>query len=217
MAETTIVLADDHPVVRRGLMALLEREQGFRIVGEATGGLEALRLIEQLSPRVAVVDLMMPGMNGLEVARQASKSAPATRVVILSMYANEAYVVDALRSGAFGYVLKDSSEVHLIHAIREADEGRRYLSPSISERVLDAYLEWMNARGMDPYETLSSREREVLQLCAEGASSVEISARFQISARTVEGHRFNLMHKLGLRTQVDLIRYALRRGIIPPE
>lgn len=214
---TTIVLADDHRVVRQGLRALLEAEPGFSVVGEAGDGLETIHLVEQLKPDVLVLDLMMPGLNGLEVTRQLNKRLPHTRIVILSMYANEAYVLEALGNGASAYVLKDSSSADLVHAVREIAAGRRYLSPPLSDRAIEAYQEKARAAVLDKYETLTTREREVLQLSAEGHTSAEIAARLGISSRTAEAHRSNLMHKLGLHTQADLIRYALRRGIIPME
>lgn len=211
----TIVLADDHHVVRQGLRALLTAEADFSVVGEAGDGLEALRRVEQLKPNVLVVDVMMPGLNGLEVCRQLSKHSPMTHLVVLSMYSNEAYVLEALGNGASAYVLKDSSSADLVRAVREVAAGRRYLSPPLSDRAIEAYQEKAKAAALDKHETLTTREREVLQLSVEGHTSAEIAARLGISSRTAETHRSNLMHKLGLHTQADLIRYALRRGIIP--
>lgn len=211
----TIVLADDHHVVRQGLRALLKAEADFSVVGEAGDGLAALQLVEQLKPNVLLLDLMMPGLNGLEVCRQLSKHSPNTHIVVLSMYSNEAYVLEALGNGASAYVLKDSSSVDLVHAVREVAAGRRYLSPPLSDRAIEVYQEKAKAASLDKYETLTTREREVMQLSAEGHTSTEIAARLGISSRTAETHRSNLMHKLGLHTQADLIRYALRRGIIP--
>ena len=217
MSATTIVLADDHQVVRHGLRVLLEAEPEFRIVGEAGDGLEALEMLERLQPDVLVLDLMMPGMNGLEVTRQASQRSPRTGIVILSMHTNEAYVLEALRAGAKAYVLKSSTSDELVSAVREAAVGRRYLSSPLSEHAIEAYTQRAEAAAMDPYEMLTTREREVLQLAAEGHTSAEIAARLSISPRTAETHRANLMRKLSLRTQADLIRYALRRGIVPME
>lgn len=214
---TTIVLADDHHVVRQGLRALLEAEADFKVIGEAGDGLEALQLVDQLKPNVLVLDLMMPGLNGLEVARQMSKHASPTRIVILSMYANEAYVLEALGNGASAYVVKDSNSADLVLAVREVAAGRRYLSPPLSDRAIEVYQERAKAATLDKYETLTTREREVLQLTVEGHTNSEIATRLGISSRTAETHRSNLMHKLGLHTQADLIRYALRRGIIPLE
>ncbi|HYP26790.1 MAG TPA: response regulator transcription factor [Blastocatellia bacterium] len=214
---TTIVLADDHHLVRQGLRALLETEPDFEVVGEAGDGLEALQMVEQLKPNVLVLDLMMPGLNGLEVTRQINKHPSPTKIVILSMYANEAYVLEALGNGAHAYVMKDASSAELALAVREVAVGRRYLSPPLSDRAIEAYQERARASALDKYETLTTREREVLQLTAEGRTSHEIAARLGISSRTAETHRSNLMHKLDLHTQADLIRYALRRGIIPME
>lgn len=215
MSGTTIVLADDHPVVRQGLRAVLEAEPDFCIIGEAGDGLETAQLVERLRPHVLVVDLMMPSLTGLEVTRQVRQRSPHTRVVMLSMYANEAYVLEALRNGAAGYVLKDAGADELVRAVREVAASRRYLSPPLSEGAIEAYLQKTQATPLDPYETLTTREREVLHLAAEGLSNPEIGARLGISPRTAETHRANLMRKLGLQGQTDLIRYAIRRGIIP--
>ena len=214
---TTIVLADDHHIVRQGLRVLLEGQPDFQLVGEAGDGLEAVQLTERLKPDVLIIDLMMPSLNGLEATRQVSQRSPHTRVVILSMHANEAYVLEALRNGAAGYVLKDSSAADLVHAVREVVAGRRYLSSPLSERAIAAYIQKASDVALDPYEMLTNREREVLHLAAEGYTNAEIADQLSISPRTAETHRANLMHKLGLRTHTDLIRYALRRGILPME
>ena len=211
------MLADDHPVVRQGLRALLEAEQDFTIVGEAADGLEVAGLVERLRPNVLVLDLMLPGLGGIEVTRQICHRFPQTRVVILSMYANEAYVLEALRNGAAGYVIKEASAAQLVQAVREVSAGRRYLSPPLSENAIEAYLEKAQATPLDLYETLTTREREVVHLAATGNSNVEIADRLGISSRTAETHRANLMRKLGLHSQTELIRYAMRRGILPPE
>jgi len=217
MSMTTIVLADDHHLVRQGLRSLLEAEPDFSIVGETGDGLEAAQLVERLRPDVLVLDLMMPGLNGLEVTRQVGQRSPRTHVVILSMHPNEAYVLEALRAGAAAYVLKESTSAELVRAVREAVAGRRYLSPPLSERAIEVYMQKAESAALDPYETLTAREREVLHLAAEGHTNAEIADRLFISRRTVETHRANLMRKLGLRTQTDLISYALRRGILPME
>ncbi len=214
---TTIVLADDHHVVRQGLRALLEAQPDFQLVGEAGDGLEAVQLTERLRPDVLVIDLMMPSLNGLEATRQVSQRSPHTRVVILSMHSNEAYVLEALRNGAAGYVLKGSSAADLVQAVREVVAGRRYLSSPLSERAIEAYIQKATDVTLDPYEMLTNREREVLHLAAEGHTNAEIADQLSISPRTAETHRANLMHKLGLHTHTDLIRYALRRGILPME
>jgi DNA-binding NarL/FixJ family response regulator len=217
ISRTTIVLADDHHIVRQGLRALLEAEPDFSVVGEAADGLTAIDLVERLKPRVLVIDVVMPGLNGLEVTRRVSRSSPRTRVVILSMYANEAYVLEALNNGAAGYVLKCSDIAELVRAVREVAAGRRYLSPPFSERAVEDYVQKAKTAPLDAYETLTAREREVLHLAAAGQTRSEIGKRLFISPRTVEVHRANLMRKLGLRTQTDLVRYAVRRGIVPAD
>jgi two-component system response regulator NreC len=217
MSTVTIVLADDHHVVRQGLRALLEAQADFQIVGEAGDGLEAVDLVERLQPDVLVLDLMMPSLDGLEVTRQVSKRSLQTHVVILSMYDNEGYVVEALRNGANGYVLKESTAANLVQAVHEVVAGRLYLSPPLSERSIEAYIEKAKGASLDLYDTLTTREREVLHLAVEGHTNREIAERLFISSRTVEVHRANMMRKLGLRTHTDLIRYALQRGILPME
>lgn len=214
---TSIVLADDHHVVRQGLRALLESETGFRVIGEASDGVDAARMVENLKPDVLVLDLMMGGMNGLEVTRHVTKQSPSTNVVILSMYGSEGYVLEALRAGAKAYVLKESSSEELIRAVREAAGGRHYLSPSLSERAIETYMQKNKSTTEDPYDSLTTREREVLHLVAQGRTSIEIAQQLFISRRTVEIHRANMMRKLGLRTKTDVIRYALRRGILPSD
>ncbi len=211
----TLVLADDHIVVRQGLRTLLEAQRDFRVLAEAGDGLEAVRLVEQFKPEVLVVDLMMPGISGLEVARQAKRIAPHTRVVILSMHANEAYVMEALRTGACAYILKESTSEELVRAVREAAAGRRYLSPPFSEQAIELYArKTRDDTPLDLYETLTPREREVLHLAAEGHSNGEIARRLAISPRTAETHRTNLMRKLDLHSQTELVQYALQKGII---
>jgi two-component system response regulator NreC len=214
---TTIVLADDHPIVRRGLRTLLEAETDFQVVGEAGDGIEAVRLTERLKPDVVVVDLMMPGMTGLEVTRQVASRVPRTQIIVLSMYDSDAYVREAVRGGAGGYVLKEASPSDLVSAVRAVAGGQRYLSPTLSQRAVEAYVERAQAAGPTPHETLSNREREVLKLAAEGHTSPEIAERLNLSPRTVETHRASLLRKLGLRGQTDLIRYAIRQGILPLE
>ena len=213
----SIVLADDHHVVRYGLRLLLELEPDFTIAGEAADGLTAVQMVERLRPDVLVVDLMMPGLGGLEVARQVSQRSPRTRVAILSIHANEAYVLEALRNGAAAYVLKDASPDEFVQAVREVAAGRRYLSAPFSERAIEAYVAKAKSGALDVYETLTTREREVLHLVAEGHTAPQIASLLFISPRTVEVHRANMMHKLDLHSRGDLIRYALRRGILPLE
>jgi two-component system response regulator NreC len=214
---TTIVLADDHHVVRQSLRLLLEAEPDFHIVGEAESGLEAAELVGRLQPDVLVVDIMMPELNGLEVTRRVKHDFPKTAIVILSMHESEAYVVEALRAGISAYVLKKSNAYELIYAIRQAIAGYLFLSPPLNERAIQVYRQKAQSTTLNPYDTLTVREREVLHLAAEGLNNTEIAARLSISPRTVEMHRGNLMRKLRLRTQTDLIRYALQHGILPLE
>jgi len=215
MDRINIVLADDHRVVHEGLRSLIEAEPDLTVIGEANDGLEAIRLTENLQPDVLLVDLAMPGLNGLEVTRQVKKKFPHVRIIVLSMHANEAYVVEALRSGATGYILKESSVTDVIKGIREVSAGRRFLSLLLSQQSIDDYMARVKTGPLDPYDTLTSREREILQMTAEGQSSTEVGRRLFISPRTVEIHRQNAMRKLHLRNQSEVIRYALKKGILP--
>jgi DNA-binding NarL/FixJ family response regulator len=213
----TIVLADDHNIVRQGIRALLENEPDFRIIGEAVDGLQTLDLVKRTNPDVLILDLMMPGINGIEVTHQVKKHSSQTHVIILSMYSNEAYVVETLRKGASGYVLKGSTSNELVQAVREVTAGRCYLSPPLSESAIENYIQKTKTTALDPYNTLTDRESEVLHLTAQGCSSTEIAARLSISSRTVETHRANLMQKLRVSNKSELIYYAIRRGILPLE
>ena len=215
MSTIKIVLADDHHVVRHGLKTLFAAEPDFEVIGEVSSGLDVLDMVEKKKPDILVLDLMMPEIGGLEVARQVSQRVPQTRIMVLSMQANEAYVLEALRNGAAGYCLKDTSATELIEAVRAVASGQRYLSSTLSERAIDAYVLRAQAANVDSYDTLTNREREVLHLLAEGKSNTEVAERLFISARTVEVHRANLMHKLHLKNQTDIIRYAIRRGLLP--
>jgi DNA-binding NarL/FixJ family response regulator len=212
---TTVLLVDDHHVVRRGIRALLENEAGILVVGEAGTGVEAARLAQQLKPDVLIIDLMLADMSGLEVIRQVRKRAPATSAVVLSMYGNDCYVVEALQAGAKAYVLKDSPPEELMRAVREAALGRRYLAPPLSDRAIEVYLLRSEDSQLDPYDMLTSREREVLHLAAQGMTSSETANRLCISPRTVEVHRARVMQKLGLHNRTELIHFAIRQGIIP--
>ncbi|MFV9504256.1 MAG: response regulator [Oscillochloridaceae bacterium umkhey_bin13] len=217
MSRWRVVIADDHELVRTGVRTLLEQELPCEIVGEAASGNEAITLVRDLSPHVLVTDMVMPGLSGLEVVRQVQQQAPATRVVVFSMHGDEGYVREALRAGATGYVLKESLSVELVTAIQYALDGRRYVSPLLSERILDAFAQPALQDSFDPYQRLTEREREVLLGTAQGRTSIEIAEQLAISPRTVESHRANLMRKLGLRTIADLVRYAVRRGLIALE
>ena len=212
--KTAILLADDHQVIIDGLKALLSGEPDMEVIGQATDGLQVLPKVLDLKPEVVVLDLMMPGLGGLEVARQLRDRAPATKVIILSMHSNDAYVVEALRNGAAGYVLKQAEARALVDAIRAVRGGGRYLSPPLSEDKLARWETDAKAAPFDPYDTLSTREREVLQLAAEGLTSAAIGERLAIGKRTVETHRANLQRKIGVKTQADLVRFAVKRGLI---
>jgi len=218
MGATRILLVDDHQVLRLGLRSLLESETDLKIVGEAGDGPEALNLIEQLIPDLIVLDIMLPHINGIDVLHQIHTRYPNIRIVIYSMYDNEAYIVEALTGGANAYVLKQSTSSDLVLAIQKSMAGKRYLTPSLSERAIDTYIKYLQsakAGESNPYETLTLREREVFILAAQGHSNSEIATNLSLSSRTVETHRANMMHKLGLHSQVDLVRLALERGILP--
>ncbi len=210
-----VVLADDHNIVRQGLRKLLEREPDVRVVGEAADGAEATRLVERLQPDVLVVDIMMGGMNGIEVTRHVRQVSPKTRVVVLSMHDDEEFVIDALRAGARAYVLKDAIADDLLRATREVVVGRRYLSPQLSEQFIEGYIQDQGGAALKPHHRLTLREREVLHLVAQGMSNAEMALRLCVSQRTIEGHRAHMMRKLGLRNQAQLLRYAMEAGIAP--
>lgn len=214
MKPVRILLADDHQVVREGVRALLERQAGFTIVGEAADGLKVAGLVERLRPDVLILDLVMPGLSGLDVTREVARKSLATRIIVLSMHSSDAYVLQALRNGASGFVLKDASSTELIRAVGEVVAGRRYLSPPLSENAIAAYIKRAEGAELDVYDTLTSRERQVLHLTAEGLSNPAIGKRMQISPRTAETHRSRIMQKLGLRGKTELIAYALKRGLI---
>jgi two-component system, NarL family, response regulator NreC len=210
----TVMLADDHRIVRQGLRALLAAEPGLELVGEAGDGPEAVRLAERLRPDVLVLDLMLPGLGGLDVARELAQRSPRTRVVVLSMHADLGYVWEAVRAGALGYVLKEAGAAELVRAVRAVAAGQRYLGAPLTEEALAAYAARAGeGGGDDPYAGLTFREREVLQLTAEGLSGTEVAARLFISPRTVESHRASLMRKLGVRNQKELVRYAVGHAV----
>ena len=211
---TTIILADDHQILRQGLRKLLEDEADFQVVGETGDGIEAIALVEKLKPDILVVDMIMPGLNGLDVIRSVRQHSERTRIIVLSMHANEAYVVEALRYGASGYLLKESSSSELIGAVHSVVAGQRYLSPSLAERALDTYIDKVGQSVSDPYDMLTERERQVLHLAAERHSNAEIAERLSIGVRTVETHRANMMRKLALKNQSELILYMVQRGFL---
>jgi DNA-binding NarL/FixJ family response regulator len=211
----TVLLADDHPIVRQGMRNLLEAETGYLVVGEAEDGLQAVQLAEQFKPDVAVVDMMMPRLNGFEAIRQITARVPHTRCIVLSMQSADPYVVQALKAGASGYVLKDSGPSEVVNAIQQVLSGRRYLSPQLSEKLIDLFIAKVESDVLDPYNALTTREREILQLAAEGLSNSNIAEQLSISTRTVEQHRQSMMNKMGFNNQTELIRFALKRGILP--
>lgn len=215
MSEVRLLLGDDHTMLRQGLRKILEDRRGWSVIAEAGNGRDAVRDAVALLPNVAILDIGMPLLNGLEAARQITRRAPSVRVVILSMHSDEAYVTQAMQAGARGYVLKDSAGAELIEAISAVSAGKSYFSPAVERVVLDDQLRDMIDRGMtDRFDSLSEREREVLQLVAEGRSSKEIADVLSISPATVETHRTHLLQKLRLRNTVEVVRYAARRGII---
>jgi len=209
---TTIILADDHVVMRQGLRSLLEAESDFQVIGEAGDGNEAIRLAEEIHPDVMVLDMVMPGLNGVEVLQKLKE--PRTAVIILSMFETEGYVHKAMRAGAKAYVLKQATANELVHAIREVVAGRRYLSRALSERAIDAYVKETMNGNLDPFLALTGREREVLQKIAGGGTSKQLGRELNVSSRTIEFHRANIMRKLGLHSQQELLRYCLRTGIL---
>jgi two-component system response regulator NreC len=211
----TVLLADDHPVVRQGMRNLLDAEAEFSVVGEAEDGLQAVQLAEQLKPDVAIVDMMMPHLNGLEAIRQITDRVPRTRCIVLSMQSADPYILQALKAGAAGYVLKDSAPNEVVGAIQQVLNGKRYLSPQISEKLIDLFIAKVETDALDPYNTLTTREREILQLAAEGLSNSNIAEKLSISPRTVEQHRQSMMNKMEFNNQTELIRFALKRGILP--
>jgi two-component system, NarL family, response regulator NreC len=211
----TIVLAEDHKLVREGIRLLLAAEPDLSVIGEVSDGLKVVQTVEKLDPDVLVLDLMLPGLNGLEITRQLAKAAPRTRVMILSMHASEPYVIEALRNGATGYCLKECSGTEMIACLRSVARGELWLSPPFSERALELYDKQAAAAAADPYDQLTTREREVFQLTAEGFTSPQIGQKLFISPRTVESHRANLMRKLSLHSQSDLVRLAIKRGLLP--
>jgi len=207
----TLLLADDHQLVRQSLISLLEHE-GFDVVGEASDGRTAVRLVQELGPEIAVLDMVMPGLNGIDAARQIQRTSPRTKSILVTMYAERQYVVQALRAGIRGYVLKSQGARDLIQAIREVHNGAVYLSPKVSELAVDLSLGRAEAEA-DP---LSPREREVVQLIAEGLTTKEVASVLGISVKTAEAHRINSMRKLDVHETASLVRYAVRQGLVQP-
>lgn len=213
MTSIRVLLADDHTLVRAGIHALLQGLHGIEVVAEAADGREALRLIGACRPDVALLDVAMPGLNGLEVASRTAKESPQVRVLILSMHANEEYVLQALRAGAAGYLLKGADIAELELAIRAVMRGETYLTPAVSKRVVEDYVRRVGAE-TGPLDPLTPRQRETLQLIAEGHSTKEIAHMLSISVKTVETHRTQLMERLGIYDLAGLVRYAIRAGLV---
>jgi two-component system response regulator NreC len=209
--KTRVVLADNHVLVRQGIKSLLERE-GFQVAGEAGDGQELVRIAEELQPEVAVLDIGMPLMNGLVAARELKRVCPKTKTILLTRHDEDQYVIEALRAGIRGYVLKNQAATDLVHAIQLVCRGQVYLSPGISRVVVDAYL----SKSSLPDDPLSAREHEVLQLIAEGKSTKDVAALLGISVKTAESHRSRLMQKLDIHETASLVRYAVRRGLVQP-
>jgi DNA-binding NarL/FixJ family response regulator len=210
-----VLLADDHGIVRRGLHYLLERSPGFEVIGEAGDGREAVRLAEELNPDVIVMDIAMPNLNGIDATAQIVRRRPETGVIILSMHSDETYLVRALSAGAKGYLLKDSAEADLIRAVQAVSQGRPFFSPAIAQTLLEDYMRRLQQQNLkDSYDLLTDREKEVLQLLAEGKSNKEVASLLSLSLYTVETHRSNLMQKLNLHSTAEIVLYAVRKKII---
>jgi DNA-binding NarL/FixJ family response regulator len=210
-----ILLADDHTILRKGLRLLLERETDFAVISEASNGREAVDAVGRDTPDVVIMDIAMPSMNGIEATKRISQDFPKTAVIILSVHSDEAYVLRALKSGARGYLLKDSAEIDLIQAVRAVAAGKAYFSPAVSKILADDYVRQMREQGTeDPYDLLTARERELLQLIAELKATKDIAELLGLSPHTIDTHRSNLMQKLNIHSIPEVILYAVRRGVI---
>jgi len=215
MTSVRIVLADDHTIMRHGLRLVLERQPDFAVIGEAGDGREAIDLVIRETPDVVIMDIAMPLLNGIEATRRIHEERLKTAVVILSMHADEGYILKALRAGARGYLLKDSADTDLIQAVRAVNAGKAFFSPAVSKVLADDYLRQMRQQGVDdPYDLLTPRERELLQLIVELKSTKDIAALLNLSPHTIDTHRANLMQKLNVHSTAELILYAVRKGVI---
>ena len=215
MSSTRVLIADDHPLIRSGLRALLSRESEFEVVGEAADGYQALELVEQLKPDVVMLDVSMPRLNGIDVAQKITEKTPSTRIIIVSIHSDEGYVLRALKAGAKGYLLKASPEGDILNAVRAVAAGQAYLSPEISRLLVEEYVREMRFRGVeDSYDLLSIREKEILQLLASGATNRQVAEMIHVSVATVETHRTNVFQKLGIHSLPELILYAVRKGLL---
>ncbi len=215
MKTIRILLADDHTVVRKALRLLLESYPEFAVIADAADGRAAVALAEEHKPDVVVMDVAMPNLNGIEAARQIAAKLPHSAILFLSMYADEGYVLRALRAGARAYVLKDSPEDDLVNAVRAASQGKAFFSPTISKMLVEEYVRQMQNRNLeDSYDLLTGREREILQLLAEGKGNKDVAGLLNLSLRTVETHRNNIFQKLSLHSVAELILYAIRKGVV---
>ena len=215
MKKIRILLADDHGIVRKGLRLQLEQNSDFEVVGEATEGREAVRLAEELAPDVVIMDIAMPNLNGIQATAQLVKKNPQISVIILSMYSDETYLMRTLAAGAKGYLLKDSADVDLHRAVEVVAQGKPFFSPAIADTLLEDYMRQLQQRGLqDSYDLLTEREKEILQLLAEGKSNKDVAGILNLSTNTVETHRTRIMQKLDLHSTAEIVLYAVRKGII---
>jgi DNA-binding NarL/FixJ family response regulator len=215
MKRIRILIADDHGIVRTGLRLQLERNEQFEVVGEAADGREAVRMAEQLAPDVVIMDIAMPSLNGIQAAAQIIKNLPNTGIIMLSMHSDETYITRTLAAGAKGYLLKDNAEVDLYRAVQVVAQGKPFFSPAIANTLLEDYMSQMQQRGLqDSYDLLTDREKEILQLLAEGRSNKDVAVMLNLSTNTVETHRTRIMQKLDLHSAAEIVLYAVRKRIV---
>jgi DNA-binding NarL/FixJ family response regulator len=215
MSKLRIFLGDDHTILRNGLRKILQERTDWDVVAEAADGREAVRQVLELQPDIAILDIGMPLLNGIEATRQIVRRLPDMQILILSMHANEAYIIQALKAGARGYLLKDSADIELIRGVAAVSAGKSYFSPAVSKVMLDDYVRHLAEKGIaDRYDSLSEREREVFQLIAEGHSNKEIATLLSVSPATIETHRAHILQKLDVHNTAELVLYAVRRGVI---
>ena len=215
MGTLRILVADDHTLFRQGLRRVLEEQPGWQVVAEASDGAEAVRRTSECEPNIAILDIAMPRLNGVDAARQIARRLPAVRILIVSMYSDELYVTQALQAGAHGFILKDSADADLIRAVKDLARGKSFFSPEVTKVVLDDYVRHLAARGItDRFEALSEREREVFQLIAEGRSNKDIATLLNLSPGTIETHRAHIMEKLDVHSVAEIVLYAVRKGVV---
>ncbi len=215
MGKTRILIADDHGIVRKGLRLQLEQHEEFEVVGEASDGREAVRMAEELDPDVIIMDIAMPNLNGIEATRQLVKRDPRIGIIMLSMHSDESYLTRTLTAGARGYLLKETADIDLYRAVQVVAQGRPFFSPRIANTLLEDYMRQLQQKGLqDSYDLLTDREKEILQLLAEGKSNKEVATTLDLSTYTVETHRTHIMQKLNLHSSADIVLYAVRKKII---